>query len=134
MQPFNAGGQDLFLSKLAPAGDVLSYSTFLGAAAADSGYAVALGDDGSAYVAGSSQSANFPTKGPVQGASWGAPSGDAIAAKFEAGGSELAYSTYLGETNVYLNFSPNGYRGTSPSDQALSIHLPLRGQLGCTLR
>ncbi len=134
VQPFNAGGQDLFLSKLAPAGDVLSYSTFLGAAAADSGYAVALGDDGSAYVAGSSQSANFPTKGPVQGASWGAPSGDAIAAKFEAGGSELAYSTYLGETNVYLNFSPNGYRGTSPSDQALSIHLPLRGQLGCTLR
>ena len=52
---------DAFVSKLDPTGSKLLYSTYLGGSAPDGAFAVAVDATGSAYVAGGTSSANFPT-------------------------------------------------------------------------
>lgn len=132
LQPFNGGGEDIFVTKLAANGQRLVYSTFLGAGGNEAGVHLALGSDGGVYVTGNTTSRNFPVKNPVQGGSFGA--GDAYAFKLSSNAQTLMYSTYMGETNIYLNYSLTGYTGTSPEDPALNIAVPFRGLIGCTLR
>jgi Beta-propeller repeat len=72
---------------------VLSYSTYLGGNGQDSGLAIAVDADGSAYIAGKTTS-NFPTHNPLQPNPGG--SSDAFVTKLNATGSALVYSTYLG--------------------------------------
>ncbi len=73
---------------------VLSYSTYLGGSAGDSGNAIAVDASGNAYVTGETSSTNFPTKNPSQSASGGGA--DVFVAKLDPTGSTLVYSTYLG--------------------------------------
>jgi len=99
------GRSNAFVAKLAPDGSALVYSTYLGGATRtlggsglDSGRAIAVDGAGSAYVAGETSSADFPTKNPLKPASrFGAsdPS-DAFVTKLTPDGSALLYSTYLG--------------------------------------
>ncbi|HEV7475165.1 MAG TPA: SBBP repeat-containing protein [Pyrinomonadaceae bacterium] len=70
IQANNAGGQDAFaasisttLSGATAAGDLV---TFLGGSATDQGTGVAIDVFGNTYVAGTTDSANFPTKNPYQ--------------------------------------------------------------------
>src|SRR5262249_45385721 len=93
-QATNAGATDAFVTKLAPAGNALVYSTYLGGAATDQGFAIAVDAAGAAYVAGEVRSANFPTLSPLQGSFQGGAD-DAFVTKFNAAGSRV-YSTYLG--------------------------------------
>jgi uncharacterized protein (TIGR03437 family) len=83
----------------------LSYSTYLGGNAADQGMGIAADSAGNAYVTGFTDSSNFPTKNPYQGA---LPSGgncapinckDAFVTKLNAAGNALVYSTYIGGSN-----------------------------------
>lgn len=73
---------------------VIEYSTYLGGDRSDQGFAVAVDDAGNTYVAGFSDSTDFPTGGPIQ-AVHGAGS-DAFVAKINASGTELVYAAYLG--------------------------------------
>jgi len=73
---------------------VLSYSTFLGGSGGDVAYAVGVDSSGNAYVAGVTNSANFPTVNPEQSSNAG--SGDAFVSKLNPYGTDLVYSTYLG--------------------------------------
>jgi hypothetical protein len=73
----------------------LDYSTFLGGGHFDSGWDIAV-RDGRAYVTGTTQSADFPTRGAFDTTFNGAF--DAFVTKLNASGSELAYSTFLGGT------------------------------------
>jgi hypothetical protein len=75
---------------------VLVYSTFLGGTAYEWISGVALGSDGSAYVAGYTTSANFPTTGGVVQGQYSGGNYDAFVAKLSADGSQLLYSTYVG--------------------------------------
>jgi len=60
------GGGDAFVSKLNAAGSALTYSTYLGGNAGDTGYGIALDSSGSAYVTGFT-GVNFPiTAGAYQ--------------------------------------------------------------------
>ena len=70
------------------------YSTYLGGAAADQAWAVAVDSSGSAYVAGYTVSTNFPTANAIQAANAG--SQDAFVAKLNPAGTALVYSTYIG--------------------------------------
>ncbi len=54
-------GTDAFVSKLNPAGSALLYSTFLGGSQADYANAIAVNATGRAFVAGGSESTDFPT-------------------------------------------------------------------------
>jgi uncharacterized protein (TIGR03437 family) len=60
------GSQNAFVTKLAPAGNALLYSTFLGGTYGDAALAVAVDGAGAAYVAGQTSSGDFPTQSPFQ--------------------------------------------------------------------
>jgi uncharacterized repeat protein (TIGR01451 family) len=76
---------------------VLLYSSYLGGADTDQGSSIAVDSSGSAYVVGSTTSADFPTTNARQPALAG--SLDAFVAKLDAGGNTV-YSTYLGGSFV----------------------------------
>ncbi len=105
-QPANAGpgSYDAFVAKLNPAGSFLVYSTYLGGLLNEfslDGGAIAVDSAGSAYVGGTTASANFPGAGTstIQ-ATFGGGTADGFVVKFNAAGSALVYSTYLGGTTV----------------------------------
>lgn len=92
----NSGGKDAFVAKFDSSGQLL-YSTYLGGAADDFGYGIAVDPSSSAWVTGSTTSTNFPLAGtPVQASTGGLS--DAFVARFTATGS-LVYSTYFGGVN-----------------------------------
>ena len=88
------GTQDAFVTKLNAAGTALVYSTYLGGDGVDTAWGIALGTDGTAYIAGQSFSSDFPTVNPFQGSNAG--NKDAFVTKVNASGTALTYSTYLG--------------------------------------
>ena len=76
---------------------ILVYSSFLGGSSKEYGWGVALDSSGCAYVAGYTESNNFPTKNGYQltyaGGTW-----DAFVTKYSTDGLTVAYSSYLGGT------------------------------------
>ena len=93
----------------------LSYSTFLGGSGSDFGNSIALDASGNAYVAGETQSTNFPTTlGAFDTSYYGL---DAFVTKLNHTGSALVYSTFLGGTHsgtdavegIALDASGNAY-------------------------
>jgi uncharacterized protein (TIGR03437 family) len=78
-----------FLVKLNPAGADAVYASILGGRGDSSGAAVAVDAQGNAYLAGSTEAADFP-------AASGAGSADAFVVKVNPAGSALVYGTLLG--------------------------------------
>ena len=98
-QGAHGGGRwDAFVTKVAPAGNSLVYSTYIGGSADDEAEDIAVDAGGAAYVAGYTDSANYPTQSPYQGTHRG--SGDAFVTKLTPAGNALAYSTYVGGAGV----------------------------------
>jgi hypothetical protein len=89
---FRGGTFDAFASKLTPDGMALVFSTYLGGAAADEAYGVALDREGNSYITGYTTSANFPNTNAVFGTIAGR---DAFLTKLSPAGSLIA-STFLG--------------------------------------
>ncbi|MGA9751411.1 MAG: PKD domain-containing protein [Acidobacteriota bacterium] len=94
-QPATGGSSDAFVTKIAPSGTSLVYSTFLGGSGVDGGFHVAVDGAGAAFIAGVTTSTNFPLASPFQATSAGG-GGDAFVAKLSPSGAGLIYSTYLG--------------------------------------
>ncbi len=97
LQSALGGSGDAFLVKLNQPGNGALYSTYYGGASSDEARAIALDSAGKAYLAGTTQSSNLPTKNPLQPGLAGAT--DAFVAKldpFQTGAASLAYATYLG--------------------------------------
>jgi len=137
VQPSFAGGDatfasdfgplDSFVTKINAAGNAVVYSTYLGGSGDDvvSG-AIAVDSSGNAYVAGGTDSANFPitagafhttlaTGGQCSEHGVTRPCQDIFVTKLNAAGSALVYSTYLGGKNddeandITLDSSGNVY-------------------------
>jgi uncharacterized protein (TIGR03437 family) len=90
-----AAGKDAFVVKVNPAGSALTYSALLGGSGSDASWKVAVDTQGNAYVAGRTQSADFPaTPGAYQTTLQG--SDDVFVSKLNPAGSALSYSTYIG--------------------------------------
>ena len=100
LQRVTGGQQDAFVIKLNPAGTAPLYTTYLGGARNDSGNAIAVDSAGSAYVTGSTSSANFPTTAGAVQRRYGGGQGDAFVAVLSPSGSRLRYATYLGGTGA----------------------------------
>jgi hypothetical protein len=90
-----SGTTDAFVTELAAGGAALVYSTLLGGSSVDFGDAVAVDGAGTAYVAGGTQSADFPLKNPLRRFSGAS---DVFLAKLAPQGASLVYSTCLGGT------------------------------------
>ncbi len=105
LQAVSGGNQDAFVTKFAPNGKTLVYSTYLGGSAGtpglpESGNGIAIDSLGSAYVAGVTSSTNFPTTAGAFQTNNSGGNTDGFVAKLNPAGNSLIYSTYLGGTSV----------------------------------
>ncbi len=108
-----AGTYNAFVAEIGAGGSPLKYSTYLGGSNLDLGLGIALDGSGAIYVAGYTDSTNFPvTTNAVQTVLDGTTNVplyyyDAFAAKLIPGATNLslAYSTYLGGTNDDWGFA-----------------------------
>jgi hypothetical protein len=60
-QPTKGSSEDIFVSKLNAAGNALVYSTYLGGSGFDIGFGLALDSADNIFLAGSTDSLDFPT-------------------------------------------------------------------------
>jgi hypothetical protein len=130
---FQGGTQagDAFVAKFDNLGETLIYFTYLGGSGDDSAYALAVNGAGCAFIAGATDSTNFPVTNSIAGGVPGLPNStnisgtlnthvgvyptDAFVAELDPGGSNLIYSTYLGGNSseaaygIALDSSDNAY-------------------------
>ncbi|MBN2206888.1 MAG: hypothetical protein JW742_05745, partial [Candidatus Aminicenantes bacterium] len=95
-QATRRGIYEAFVLKVEPKGRSLVYSSYLGGAGSDHGWAIAADGSGAAYVVGSTMSRSFPIKSPYQASLLG--SQDAFLTIVDPGGTKLLLSTFLGGT------------------------------------
>jgi hypothetical protein len=94
-QTTNQSSYDAFVTKLNPAGSDVLYSTYLGGSGNDFGYGIAVDAAGAAYVAGVTNSTNFPTTlGAFQTTNQGS---------YDAFVTKLAFSPTFAGTPGYSN-------------------------------
>lgn len=117
--------EDVFVTKLNPTGTGLVYSTYIGGSNSDRGYDIAIDSNGNAYIAGQTQSADYPvTPGAMITTCPGGVGGcnTGLVTKLNSTGSALVYSTYLGGTGnmgctgIAVNSSDEAYV-TGSTDQ-----------------
>lgn len=94
------GTSDAFVTKLTNDGTSLVYSTYLGGSGAEVAYGISVGTSGRAFIAGKTNSLDFPIASPPktdpeQGFYAGGP-WDIFVTALSKDGAELFYSTYLG--------------------------------------
>ena len=89
------GGTDVFVTKFNAAGTATVYSTFIGGSGEDRGRNLAIDTGGNVYLAGETNSTNFPVVTAFQGSFRGGVS-DAFVLRLNAVGADFLYSTYLG--------------------------------------
>jgi Beta-propeller repeat len=129
MNPYQAahggdgGENDAFVTKLNATGSALVYSTYLGGSDEDWGCAIAVDSSGDAYVTGATVSPgsatpaqNFPTTSHAfQSTHPSTALRAAFVTEFNAAGSALIYSTYIGGsgdeggTGIAVDSSGNAY-------------------------
>jgi len=91
---------DGFVTKLGPRGTNLVYSTYLGGNWVDEGVGIAVDPAGCAYVAGYTESTNFPTANASGAFQNFGGLGDAFVTKFGPEGTNLLYSIFLGGDRI----------------------------------
>lgn len=91
--PIAGEAADAFVAKLNPSGTALVYYTSFGGSSSDSASAIAVDPNGNAYVAGATQSSDFPVKSAAQSVKSGGQ--DGFVTKLDMNGA-IVFSTYLG--------------------------------------
>jgi YD repeat-containing protein len=107
------GNPNAFVTKFNAAGSGLAYSTYLGGTSTNQASAIAVDAAGEAFVAGYTQSTDFPTTSGAFQTSNGGGTEDAFITKLNSTGTALGYSSYLGGSGTdYANgiaVDPVGY-------------------------
>ncbi len=104
------GCTDAFVSKIAPSGSALVYSTYLYGEVDDAGNAIAVDGSGNAYVMGTTNSGLFPILHAFQHVDRGLD--DAFVVKLNPDATRLVYSSYLGGSRSGSSPSTGSDRGT----------------------
>lgn len=89
------GANDVFVAKLTPDGSALEYLTYIGGANYERAVALAVDASGAAYIAGQTNSPDFPTRDDVDPVDY-----DAFVVKLSPDGSSIDYSTLLGGSGL----------------------------------
>src|SRR5450432_762838 len=127
------GLEDAFVAKLSPAG-ALVYATYLGGSSSDLGYAIAIDHSGAVYVAGSTNSVNFPVTGSAPQGNFRGGS-DCFVAKLDPAGATLTYSSYLGggSFDVCKGLAVDASGAAFVTGTTVSSDFPVTGALKQTL-
>ncbi|MGC2062980.1 MAG: SBBP repeat-containing protein, partial [Thermodesulfovibrionales bacterium] len=131
LQATNKGRQNAFVSKIKPDGSGLEYSTYIGGSGTwDQGAAIAVDASKQAYVAGTTDSPDFPIANAIQGAKGtGGPffGNDAFVCKLSAAGNAFVYSTFLGgQCNDYaLGIATDTLGAAYVTGDTCSMNFPL---------
>ncbi|MDQ2826774.1 MAG: SBBP repeat-containing protein, partial [Actinomycetota bacterium] len=96
---YGGGPSDAFVSRIAPNGTSLDWSTFVGGSQTDRARGLAVDPSGAVYITGSTSSVDFPAVSAQQGGSFRPDDVDAFVVKIPAAGAPLAYATRLGGSN-----------------------------------
>lgn len=113
---YNGGASDIFVSKYTSGGQSLAWTTFLGSHGGDYGNAISVDANGTVYVAGDTDSNQYPvTRDAVQGNRGGGV--DAVFSVLDTDGQNLLYSTFY---------------GGSGDDSAVGLAVNLRGEVFLT--
>jgi hypothetical protein len=94
---YGGGTYDGWVAKVNAAGWALTWSSYLGGSAYDSGYGVAVDPAGNAYITGYSISTDFPMANAFDTTHGG--STEAFVTQLSYTGSSLGWSSYLGESS-----------------------------------
>ena len=137
---------DAFVAKLNTAGSALVYSTYLGGGGVDAGRGIKVGPAGDAYVAGSTESTDFPTANAVQATRAPGlcptatvatnPCSDAFVARLNPAGSALVFSTYLGgagpdvANGIALDAAGDAYLAGSTGSNNFPTATPFQAAIG----
>lgn len=133
LQGQHGGSLDGFVTKFNAQGSGLIYSTFVGGAGEDNVQGLAIDGAASVYLTGTTNSANYPTKNPLQAYGGG---GDAFLTKIAPLGNSYIYSTYLGGSNedrfigVAVDSSGNVYLAGSTTSTNLPTVRPAQAAAG----
>jgi uncharacterized protein (TIGR03437 family) len=137
-QMASSGSNEVFVTKLNPAGSALVYSTYFGGGGSESGRAIKVDADGNVYVSGRTNSRNLPTTSGAAQSAYGGGLSDGFLLKLSPTGARL-YSTYLGgggQDSIYTlaldntgNIHAAGY-STSSDFPTLNALQPARADGG----
>ena len=128
-QTINNGFYDAFVAALNPYGSSILNATFLGGTGTDSAYGIALDGSGNLFIAGSTNSIDFPEQAAIQPSYKG--DGDAFIAGFNNQLSALLYATYFGgggsdvAAAIAADASGNAYVTGWTSSEESSVGLPM---------
>ncbi len=122
--PPPTGSGDAFILKLDPTLSTARYLTYLGGGCADAGASIALDARGNTWVAGPTQSPDFPLRAPFQGTAINTTVYSGFVSELNADGSQLLFSSMTDGTALALDPSGNAYvtgsRGTSALIQKIT--------------
>ena len=92
----NTGNGDAFVAKLNASASALTYFTFLGGTGFEEVKGISVDQSGDAYIAGYTNSTDFPTSAGALQTVYGGGNQDGFVAKLSSDGSSFNYVTYLG--------------------------------------
>jgi len=97
-QTSGAGGRDAFLAKVNTTGSALIFCTYIGGSMSDEARSIALDNAGNAYIVGDTSSTDYrTTPGSLKPSGTFMVAGIGFVSKFSPDGSNLVYSTFLGD-------------------------------------
>jgi|GEM_PF-3614294 hypothetical protein len=93
------GGYDIIISKINSSGNSLLYSSYLGGGNPDVAFNIEADNSGNAYLAGRTDSSNFPTVNAYQSI-FGGNTYDGFLTKMNTEGLGIIFSTFLGGSDL----------------------------------
>lgn len=113
---------------------VATFSTYLGGSTTDQGFDIAVNASGEVYLAGTSNSSNFPTASAYDNTL--NTNSDIVVTKFNAAGNGLVFSTFIGGTGqdiaYALNISQASGFGVALTGKTTSTDFPVPNALDAT--
>src|ERR1019366_1539268 len=120
-------GYNAFVTKINPGGTAFVFSTYLGGSGSDTAYGIAIDSAGTAYIAGTTTSRDFPVSSAAfQSANKAAitnSAGSAFVSQLNQSGTALAYSTFLGGSGGGTS------AGQAPGDAAYALTVNSAGKV-----